>query len=143
MAEKKCWYGWALKTHALGDPGLDYAQALATNALARRKAQLRHTPLPPDAATLIEELAERDGVSPATVRRAIRRTREALFGAIGDRAIQHRLQRRPKPRLDRWKECAREGCGKKMKPTRAGHVYCSSHCRVKVFRARRAAPPAT
>jgi DNA-binding transcriptional ArsR family regulator len=106
--------------------GLEWARELARNARARMIAALEHKPMP--AKLTIEDLAERDGVKPATVERAIAQARSEAFGSLSDSGIIYRLNAERRQRALRLRTCDELRCPNPLPPKATRRrKFCDEH----------------
>jgi DNA-binding transcriptional ArsR family regulator len=132
----RCSYVWALQTDLGNVPlrslsaeasvGLRLARQLAEDAKERVQQNIRggerFAPL------TIGELAELEGLSPATVRRRISRARQGLFGEISDSAIRKRRMRRRQRQERPRQPCREPDCERWLGPqTHGNRDYCEEH----------------
>jgi hypothetical protein len=150
MAQKPRSYAWARHTDASEVPlsrlssaareGWRYALALANDhkRCSGEPPWRRH--IPP---LTIEEIADDEQVSAATVRSRIARARRSLFGELSDGAIQKRVRRQ---RARTQRPCAHPRCEEQLPPAAAGNRhYCRHHAsgneRVRRHRQKHRLPP--
>jgi hypothetical protein len=107
--------------------GLEYAQALANNALERREASLAGDPILPDRLK-VEDLEDRYWESATTIRKLIKLARTEAYGERGQSARYHYLARRRQLAQQPARICAEPGCDKPLPPeSRRNRRFCNEH----------------
>lgn len=107
--------------------GLDYAERLAVDAQRRNTQRLHHEEIWPPPLTL-DDLAEEEGVSVATVAGRIALARRTLYGNISDSGIRHRRRRQRQLDARPTRTCKSTGCTNQLpREASAARQYCDLH----------------
>lgn len=129
-------YAWALLVNQTAErhlsdtshEGLQFARRLAEDARRRRTTPIGADGIPP---LTIEDVAETEDCSEATVRRRIAQARHELWGTLTMGGIYHRVRAEHALRARGVRNCAATGCTKQLPPrSTARRRFCSDTCRL-------------